>query len=471
LHLASKKRVTTGFENQRRRKGEYVIRTAVEKNRTTKNNYNELFNHVAKRRKGEPEWLYLLRQSAMSFFNETGFPTVKDEAWKYTNVSELENGKFQVSVNGEVIQVKQEELDQIVPLEKAAARLVFVNGQFASPLSHVGCFENACQMMSLSEAISSFPDELEGELGHHVAFDQNGFTALNTAFVQDGAFLRVSENTKLSQPIHLIFVSKAKGRNTVQQPRNLLILGAGSQADFVEHDVSLSDQSVFTNIVTEVVVHKDASLNYLKIQRENKQSFHIASTKVVVNAKSKFRSTVVDLGSKLARNDLSVSLVGTGAQCHLDGLYLPHKQQHMDHCTTINHPKPKCESHQLYKGVVGGAAKAVFSGRIFVYEDAQKTDAHQTNKNLLLSQNAMVDTKPQLEIFADDVKCTHGAAVGQLDTDSIFYLRSRGLSEQSARKILSCAFVNEIVDRIQISGVQDELSCLVQERLEASCEI
>jgi Fe-S cluster assembly protein SufD len=271
----------------------------------------------------------------------------------------------------------------------------------------------------------------------------------------------------LHEPIHLLFVSTAHGKPTLSQPRNLIVLGVGSQATVIETWAGLSDEVYFTNAVTEVVLGDNARLDHYKLQGEAAGAFHIALTQVQQGRDSRFNSHSVALGAALARNDLRALFASQGSECTLNGLYMATGKQHLDNRTLIDHQSPRCTSRELYKGVLDGQSRGVFSGRVLVRHDAQKTDASQTNKNLLLSDEAVVDTKPQLEIFADDVKCAHGAAVGQLDEDALFYLRSRGIDQEAAKGLLTYAFASEMVNLIPLAPLRERVRELVASRLPA----
>ena len=276
--------------------------------------------------------------------------------------------------------------------------------------------------------------------------------------MEDGAFVYIPKAKVLEEPIHLLFVSTARGKPTVSYPRNLIIVGYSSQATIVESYVGLENDLYFTNVVTEIVGGENALIAHYKLQWESKEAFHIATVEAHLDRSSNFSSHSIDLGGALVRNDVNAVLDGEGIDCTLDGLYIVTGQQHVDNHTRIDHVKPHCISRELYKGVLDGKARGVFNGKIYVHKLAQKTDAKQTNKNLLLSEDAVIDTKPQLEIFADDVKCTHGSTVGQLDQDAIFYLRSRGLGREAARGLLTYAFAGEMISRIRVEPIRRKLS-------------
>jgi Fe-S cluster assembly protein SufD len=436
---------------------------------TTENNlrYENAFEKFQMQRGDNREpWVQQLRQKAMSRFSELGFPTVRDEEWKYTNVDEIARARFQVTFEDAHSDALKDEIEKLHPCPLAWNRIVFVNGRYAQEFSHVIDLPDNVYVGTLRQAIQSGSSEVKQHLAKKVKTDDNGFTALNTAFIDDGAFIFVPNGQRIDRPLELVFISKSVNGAVLSQPRNLIVLGKSSRATIIETHVSPSNDRYCTNVVTEMVLGEASKLDHLKLQKESRRAYHIALTQVNVMGGATFSSTTVDLGGKLTRNNLNIDLQAEGAECILNGLYFTSGEQHVDNHTLINHSKPHGTSHQLYKGILDDSSTAVFGGKIYVHEDAQKTDAHQVNKNLLLSEKATVDTKPQLEIFADDVKCTHGTAVGQLDEDALFYLKSRGVGEEKARKILSYGFANEVIEKIKVPSIHAQLTELVLERFE-----
>jgi Fe-S cluster assembly protein SufD len=344
-----------------------------------------------------------------------------------------------------------------------------VDGRYSSRLSGVSSAaagSRGVRIESLASAIKTDPGRLLPHLANYARYDDNAFTALSTAFMQDGALVSIPDGTVLKDPIHLLFVSTEAGVSAVSHPRNLFLLGRNSQASIVESHRSLASGVCFTNAVTEVLLGENAVLDHHHLQDERPGSYHIGATHVRQERNSNYTSHSVSLGGALVRNEIVAVLDGEGAECTLNGLYLATGKQHVDNHTVIDHAKPRCNSHELYKGILDGTARGVFNGKIVVRKDAQKTDAKQTNKNLVLSDGASIDTKPQLEIFANDVKCTHGATVGQLDDEAIFYMRSRGIGEGKARDILIDGFAGDVVDRIRIAPLRDALHDIIHRRLE-----
>jgi Fe-S cluster assembly protein SufD len=320
---------------------------------------------------------------------------------------------------------------------------------------------------SLATALNSDSALVEPHLARHAGYQDHPFVALNTAFLQDGAFVSIPRGKAVERPIHLLFVSThdRRGTATVSHPRNLILAGDDSQAMVIESYIGLNNALYFTNAVTEIVAGENAVVAHYKLQRESEEAFHISTVQASLSHNSNFSSHSIDLGGALVRNDVNAVLDGKGIECTLDGLYMVAGRQHVDNHTRIDHVKPHCSSRELYKGVLGGRSKGVFNGKIYVHKDAQKTDAKQTNKNLLLSEDAVINTKPQLEIYADDVKCTHGTTIGQLDQEAIFYLRSRGIDLEAARGLLTYAFASEMIGRIKVEPVRAQLETLLLTRL------
>lgn len=404
------------------------------------------------------DWLREARAEAIGRFAQQGFPTLRDEDWKYTNVVAIESGRFNVlpSPNTELL----------APLVDAHALpvshlLVFVNGRLEPGLCRPGRLPPGVVLSSLALHLEQAADDLEDQLA--IFPPASAFADLNLAFMADGAYLRLAPGASVKAPIHLLFI--ASEATLAIQSRNLVIAGEGSSAAIVEHHVALDESSYFTNAVSDIVLGPGASIEHHKLQQESAKAFHIATVNVTQAPNSRFVSGSFALGGRLARTGITVSLQGEGAACTLDGLYVTDGRQHIDHHTRIDHRQPRCTSRELYKGVLNGASRAVFSGRVVVHPDAQGSDAMQTNHNLLLSESAEIDTKPQLEIWADDVKCSHGATVGQLDEDQVFYLRSRGIAEMAARALLTRAFAMEVVDRVRVMPLQARLDTLLQAKL------
>lgn len=397
--------------------------------------------------------IHKLRQEAIERFVELGFPTLKDEDWRFTNVAALAKVPFQMADgHGDVRALL------VGQLPKDALCLVFVNGVLAPKLSSRKALPDGVTLASLAEILEKDPALVEPHLARLADFEDHAFTALNTAFLRDGTFLHLAKNAVLPEPVHLVHVSVPGDKPCASHPRILVVAERGSQATVVESYLGTEDGVYFTNAVAEVVLGPGANLDWYKVQEESLRAFHIATMQVKQDRDSQFSCHSVVMGGSLVRNDVNAVLAAEGCTCTLNGLSLASGKQHMDNHTMIDHAMPHCASHELYKCVLDGQAHGVFNGKIFVRQDAQKTDAKQTNQTLLLSEDAVMDTKPQLEIFADDVKCTHGATVGNLSEDEIFYLRSRGIGRDEARSLLTYAFANDIIDRIKVDGVRERLS-------------
>ena len=411
---------------------------------------------LEERPKGGPRWLQDLRERGASRFAALGFPSVREEEWRFTPVTPIASGDFHLSPATPAL--AEQDLAGYV-YGNAPIRLVVVNGRYAPELSRTNGLPAGVRVGSLAAALSERADDVTRFLGRLADFDTRPFAALNTAFVDDGAFVQIPDKTVVESPIQLLFVTTSlAGKLAVMaHPRVLIIAGDGSQSRVIETYVGPRGETYFANAVTEVFVGENAHVDHYKVQEESLSAYHIASMHVHAARSSTFSSHSFSLGGKLVRNDALATLDGEGAECTLNGLYLADGERLVDNHTTIDHAKPHCPSHEVYKGIMGGRARAVFNGKIIVRQDAQKTDAKQTNRALLLTDDASINTKPQLEIFADDVKCTHGAAIGQLDEDAIFYLRARGLTFFEARDMLIHAFAGEILDRVQVEPLRTAL--------------
>ena len=448
-----------------------------------------------------PSWVEPIRKAAIHRFAELGFPTTKNEEWKYTNVGPIARTAFQpapVARKG-----PSDVSTQRLPLGKTTegldyAQLVFVDGGYSPGLSSARTLQAGVKVTNLAGALAGNQPSLETHLARYAGFEDHAFVALNTAFMQDGAFIEIAKDVALDRPIHLLYISTADGQPTVTHPRNLILVGRGSQVSIIEAYVGLGTGNwklenrnskleirnselssgedelpvssfqfpifsfqtggvYFTNSVTEVVVGEGAMVDYCKVQQESAQAFHVASLNFQQERSSSVTTHTIAFGSLLDREEVSTVLRGEGGESLLHGLYVISGEQHVDNRTVIDHAKPHCSSRELYKGILDGRSSGVFNGKIIVRKDAQKTDSKQSNKNLLLSEDAVINTKPQLEIYADDVKCTHGATIGQIDQEAVFYLRSRGIGLAEARALLTQAFASDVIEKIKFEPVRAKL--------------
>jgi Fe-S cluster assembly protein SufD len=427
--------------------------------------YSQQFADFEKSLNGQSEQpLHQVRKKAIAWFEENGFPTIKQEEWRFTNVSPISKTQFSATTPTASSAVNIEAVQPFF-IDNEFIRLVFVNGAFTPELSNVGDLAKGVTVSTLQEAMENEQDVIKTNLAKHANIDENGFVALNTAFLNEGAYVHVGKNIVLEQPIHFLNVATDASNQRVVHPRNLIVADENSQLQLIESYVSLTDGAYFTNPVTEVIAGDNAVVDHYKIQNESTAAFHTSLTQICQKRSSVYRSHNYTFGGAITRNDLNAVLDGEGIECTLNGLYLATGKQLIDNHSVIDHAQPHCNSHELYKGILDDQARAVFSGKIHVHPDAQKTDAIQSNQNLVLSEEATVDTKPQLEIYADDVRCTHGGTVGQMDKDGIFYLRARGIGEETARNIMIQAFAGEVAQSIKNEAVREHLESLVLARL------
>jgi Fe-S cluster assembly protein SufD len=396
-----------------------------------------------------------------------GFPTLRNEEWRYTNLQPLAGTAFipAPDATGHVAAEPRMAFPFVTTNEAAC---VFVNGHFSELLSATQTIPGGVVITSISDALRHHPDLVLGHLSSLEDGTRDAFAELNTAFLQDGAFIYIPKNTILSQAIHVIFQSIPDSEPFVAHPRVLIVAEQGSHAVVVTTFAGNNGGVYFNNAVTEVVVGENATLEHYRLQVESRGATHIGNLHVRQERSSVFHDHAFLFGSSLTRNNISVVLDGEGAETTLAGISLVRGTQHMDTHTVIDHAKPHCSSREEYKGVVDDSGRSVFSGKIIVRKDAQKTDARQSNNNLLLSENASIDTKPQLEILADDVKCTHGATVGRLDESAVFYLRSRGIGLEEARQLLTWAFADDIVSRVAPTSLREYLDEYTRSVLRAS---
>jgi Fe-S cluster assembly protein SufD len=412
-----------------------------------------------------PAWLAPLRARAMAQLEAHGFPTPRNEDWHFTNPAPITDAPFAPMRAGTGTVTKAD----LLPYAMGHAEwptMVFVNGRYAPSLGSAGSLPDGVRLMSLATALHEEPTLLERALGRHASVEGQAFafSALNTAMLRDGAVLHVPRGTSVDTPIHLLFVTDAAGEEGVSHPRNLLVIEPTARATVIEQYVALGSQRYLTNAVTECVLADGASLFHYKLQREARTAFHVGHVEAHQGRDSHFVSLSFATGAALTRSNIYTALAGEGCGATLNGLYMLDGNQVSDHQTRIEHIAPNCYSREMYKGILDGESHGVFNGKVYVHPEAQKTDGKQTNKTLLLSERARIDTKPQLEIFADDVKCTHGATVGKLDEVASFYMRSRGVGADLTRRLLTYAFAAEVVETLDLEPLKVDLERLTMER-------
>lgn len=427
----------------------------------------EQFDRVAKRSaNSEPNWLLPIRKAGLSKFSESGFPTQRGEDWRFTNTAQVAKLPFQLSEKSTSENLTSDILNDTTFGSLGGIRLVFVNGFYSERLSDPHHNSNGIHVGTLSRGFETAADLIKQHIGKCASNDDNSFEHLNAAFFQDGAFVHVSANVHLEEPIHLVFVSTEEASGATIHLRNLVIAESGARFTLTENYFSIKGVSYVTNTVTNFVVRDSAFVEHIKFQDESLDAFHLATLHSDLGAASRYISHSFALGARLSRNTIRSKLNGPGLECVFNGLYITRKDQVADHHMVIEHTQPNCASHEYFNGILDDQSKGIFHGRILVQPEAQKTDAKQTNKNILLSDSATVNTKPQLEIYADDVKCTHGATIGQLNEESIFYLRSRGIGQETARRMLIHSFAGEIIERVDYKPAREELDQLIWSRLE-----
>jgi Fe-S cluster assembly protein SufD len=429
-----------------------------------KNSYLSNYGLFKERMNGKHTWLNSLRKDAISRFGQQGFPTTRNEEWRFTNVSPIAKIPFKPAVPlPDILTISQ--IANYTVCEAKCTQLVFLNGFYSEKLSTVRLLPKGVRIGSLSKAFDTDRALVEPLFALQTLDEQNSFTALNTAFLEDGAFIYISPDIVLRDPIHLLFLSNSQPDPTLSVPRSVIIAGAGSQVNIVESYASLDKGVYFTNAFTEIHAGAGSTIDHYKLQRESENAFHIATLKVLQEQDSSYSSHSLSLGGSIVRNNLSVSLNGTGADCTLNGLYVTKGRQHVDNHTSIDHAEPSCSSRELYKGILDDSSSAVFNGSIVVRKNAQKTNARQNNKNLLLSKNAVINTMPQLQILANDVKCNHGATIGQLNEEELFYLRSRGIDQPAARTLLTYALASDLLSAVKLKPIQCQIDLVLLSRL------
>lgn len=433
--------------------------------------YADAFGELTGARGGEPSWVERLREGAFGRFEELGFPTTDEEDWKYTNVAPLARKAFRPAALKQV-ELESAAVETFVSAEARRSRLVFVNGVYSPEHSSREALPAQVTVEELGAALAGERGEVLWEhLGRLSGEGSDAFTALNTAFLGGGALLLIPKGVVVEAPVQLLFLTAQGETEAASFPRVLVVAERDSRLDIIETYAAVGDAEYFTDAVVEVFVGEGARVTHYKVQDEADSAYHVASTRAEVSKDGAYELTTVTLGARLSRHEIEVALTSPGAECRVDGLYIVGDGQHTDTHSLIEHREPHCASRQNYKGILDGKSRAVFNGRVYVHEGANGTDAQQSNKNLLLSTDARVDTKPQLEIYNDDVKCAHGATVGQLEEEELFYLLSRGLHPDLARNLLTYGFAEEIVANIKHESIRAQLDEAILNRLHARLEV
>ncbi|MBK7379061.1 MAG: Fe-S cluster assembly protein SufD [Ignavibacteriales bacterium] len=428
-----------------------------------KNYYLTQFDEFEKSLNGERSSdFHKVRKEAIGKFADLTFPTQKDEEWKYTNISSLQKYNFSPAAIKE--NISAETINKFLFDKMEHSLLVFINGNFSSELSKLIDIPKGVVIGSLAEALTNNNPIVKKHLGNYAKNENYFFTTLSTAFTKDGAFIYVPDGKVVEDPIHIIFFTNSGDEKILTRPRNLFVAGKNSQVTIIEHYVSDEDSIYFTNSVTEIVANENAIVDHIKLQEESNKAFHIARMEVDLERSSNFSSHLISHGAEISRNDFNARFNDEGGECMLNGLFMIDDEQLFDAHTMIDHAKPHCNSHEHYKGILQDKSRGVFNGKVMVRRDAQKTNAFQENNTILLSDNAVMNTKPQLEIFADDVKCSHGATIGKLNDEAKFYLKSRGIGEESATAILIHAFASDVITSIKIPALRDYLEEIISKR-------
>ena len=428
-----------------------------------KNYYLNQFDEFEKSLNGEKSSeFHKTRKDAISKFGTLSIPTQKDEEWKYTNISSLLKHNFSpVTVKANV---SLKTINKFLFDKMEHSLLVFVNGNFSSELSKLIDIPKGVVIGSLAEELKNNNPVVKKHLSKYAENENYFFTTLSSAFAKDGAFIYVPDGKVVEDPIHIIFITKNGSEKILTQPRNLFVAGKNSQVTIIEHYVSDEDSIYFTNSVTEIVSDENAIVDHIKLQEESNKAFHIARMEVDQERSSNFSSHLISHGAEISRNDFNARFNDESSECMLNGLFMIGDEQLFDAHTMIDHAKPHCSSHEHYKGILQDKSKGVFNGKVMVRQDAQKTNAFQQNNTILLSDDAVMNTKPQLEIFADDVKCSHGATIGKLNDEAKFYLKSRGIGEDAATAILIHAFASDVITSIKIPALRDYLEEIITKR-------
>jgi Fe-S cluster assembly protein SufD len=425
--------------------------------------YISNFGEFEKRLNGEKENpIHITRKDALSNFSRLEFPTIKDEEWKYTSIAPLLKHNFLPSYEKKT--VSKELIKSLLFDEMEHSLIVFLNGRYSAENSILLNLPDGVIVGSIADKIKKKNEVLLKHFGKYADHQNHIFTALSTAYTEDGAFIYVPAGNIVKDPIHIIFITDSANQKILTQPRNLFVAEKNSQVTIIEHYVGNEGEIYFTNSVTEIVSEENAVVDHIKLQEESKKAFHIARMEVDQERNSNFSSHLISTGADLTRNEFNAKFNDVGGECTLNGLYMIDGTQLFDAHTLMDHAKPHCNSHEHYKGILDDKSRGVFNGKIIVRQDAQKTNAFQENNSILLSDEALVNTKPQLEIFADDVKCSHGATIGQMDDDAKFYLKSRGIGEEASKGILLHAFASDVITSIKIESIRNYIEKIITEK-------
>ena len=425
--------------------------------------YLSNFGEFEKRLNGGKEsFVHTKRKEALSNFSRLEFPTIKDEEWKYTSIAPLLKYNFVPSYEKKI--VSKEFVKSLLFDEMEHSLIVFINGRYSAEHSNLLNLPKGVIVGSIAEEMKKNNEVLQKHFGKYANYQNHIFTALSTAYTDDGAFIYVPAGKIVEEPIHIVFIASSENEKILVQPRNLFVAEKSSQVTIIEHYVSADEGIHFTNAVTEIVAEENAVVDHIKLQEESKKAFHIARMEVDQERNSNFSSHLISTGADLSRNEFNARFNDEGGECTLNGLFMIDGTQLFDAHTLMDHAKPYCNSHEHYKGILDEKSRGVFNGKVIVRQDAQKTNAFQENNNILLSDAALVNTKPQLEIFADDVKCSHGATIGQMDEDAKFYLESRGIGEETSRALLLHAFASDVITSIKIESIKNYIEEIITKK-------
>lgn len=409
--------------------------------------------------------VHSVRKNAFDILKGKGFPAQKDEEYKFTNFTKALEKNIDFNSSDTTTDINTSEAGNVRIKGLDAYNLVFVNGVFSSALSDE-IKVSGLEVTTFDEASKNDSDTLSKYFGTQADIEKDAFIALNTAFSQNGVFINVADNTVVDKPIALYFIGDGSTNQSIYNIRNLMVVGKSAQITLLEKFDTLGEQKSFTNVVNEIFVSENAHAKYFKIENDTDDAYHISNVSVAQDRHSTFTSNTIALNGAMVRNNLDIKLNGEGCEAYMNGLYVLNGKTHVDNHTVVDHIEPNSYSNELYKGIMNDKSKGVFNGKIFVRQAAQKTNAFQSNKNILLTNDATVNTKPQLEIWADDVKCSHGCTTGQLDKDALFYLQARGLRKEHARAILLNAFASDVIEKLEIEALQTYVEEIIAARLE-----